>query len=68
MHENNMLSIDDIMLNGNNTYARPRRRHCLYPPFFEGLDVVVWLHTMRLSFYSITNLMIHFTKNTFVEN
>ena len=64
-----MLSIDDIMLNGNNTYARPRRRHsCLYPMFFEGLDVVVWLHTMRLSFYYITNLMIHFTKNTFVGN
>ena len=37
----------------------------LYPLFFEGLDVVIWLHTIHLSFYYITNLMIHFTKNTF---
>ena len=33
--------------------------------FFEGLDVVIWLHTIHLSFYCITNLMIHCTKNTF---
>ena len=37
----------------------------LYPLFFEGLDVVFWLHTIHLSFYCITNLMIHCTKNTF---
>ena len=69
-HKKNMLSLDDIMLNGNNTYARPRRIFVvvtvvLYPLFFEGLDVVIWLHTIHLSFYYITNLMIHFTKNTF---
>ena len=69
-HKNNMLSLDDIMLNGNNTYARPRRIFVvvtvvLYPLFFEGLDVVIWLHTIHLSFYCITNLMIHCTKNTF---
>ena len=32
-HKNNMLSLDDIILNGNNTYARPRRirrRHCCF--------------------------------------
>ena len=35
--------------------------------FFEGLDVVVWLLTMRLSFFSFIVLptwMIHFTKRS----
>ena len=65
-----MLSMDDILSNGNNTYARPRRRRhccCLYPLFFEGLDVVVWLLAMRLSFFLLLyyqTLMIHFTKRS----